>query len=294
MLRYAAIDIGSNAVRLLIADISKQDGIYKYKKNTLIRVPLRLGDDAFLDQEISEKKSTDLIKTMQAFKNLMDVYNVSAYLACATSAMREAKNGTALVEQIHKEAGLTLEIIEGHREANIIYANHIEEDLDPNKVFLYIDVGGGSTELSVFVNGVPEASRSFNIGTIRMLDNQDKEETWEEMKDWVKKNTKNHKSLAGIGTGGNINKLFRMADEKDGAPLSLQKLNALYNKLSGYSLKERIHILNLNPDRADVIIPACEIYLTLMKWTGIKQIYVPKVGMADGIIKLLIEENLSE
>jgi len=292
MLRYAAIDIGSNAVRLLIADISKQDGIYKYKKNTLIRVPLRLGDDAFLDQKISPKKAGDLVKTMTAFKNLMDVYHVTEYLACATSAMREAVNGQEIVKLIKDETGLTLEIIEGQREANIIYANHIEQDLDQNKTYLYIDVGGGSTELSVFVNGAPEASKSFNIGTIRMLDNQDKEETWEEMKTWVKDNTKAYKHLAGIGTGGNINKLFRMADEKDGTPMSLQKLNSLYNRLTGYSLKERIHVLGLNPDRADVIIPACEIYLTLMKWTGIKQIFVPKVGMADGIINLLIEEKL--
>jgi len=292
MLRYAAIDVGSNAVRLLIADISRQDGKYKYKKNTLIRVPLRLGDDAFLDQHISDKKAGDLIKTMASFKNLMDVYHVSEYLACATSAMREARNGQEIVKLIKQETDLTLEIIEGQREANIIYANHIEEDLDENKTYLYIDVGGGSTELSVFVKGVPEASRSFNIGTIRMLDNQDKEETWEEMKEWVKDNTKANKHLAAIGTGGNINKLFRMSDEKDGAPMSLQKLNSLYNKLISYSLKERINVLGLNPDRADVIIPASEIYLTLMKWAGIKQIYVPKVGMADGIIKLLIEEKL--
>ncbi|RZL62700.1 MULTISPECIES: exopolyphosphatase [Pedobacter] len=292
MLRYAAIDVGSNAVRLLIADISKSDGKYKYKKNTLIRVPLRLGDDAFLDQHISERKAGDLVKTMSAFKSLMDVYHVSEYLACATSAMREASNGQEIVKLIKAQTDLNLEIIEGQREANIIYANHIEADLDESKTYLYIDVGGGSTELSVFVKGVPEASRSFNIGTIRMLDNQDKEETWDEMKEWVKEHTKNQKQLAAIGTGGNINKLFRMSDEKDGAPLSIQKLNGLYNKLTSYSLKERIHELGLNPDRADVIIPASEIYLTLMKWTGIKQIFVPKVGMADGIIKLLIEENL--
>ncbi|MFW0715443.1 exopolyphosphatase [Pedobacter sp. N23S346] len=294
MLRYAAIDIGSNAVRLLIADISKQDGNYSFKKNTLIRVPLRLGDDAFLDKHISEKKAGDLIKTMMAFKNLMDVYHVSEYLACATSAMREAQNGQDIVKMIKEKTDINLEIIEGQREANIIYANHIEADLDDSKTYLYIDVGGGSTELSIFVKGTPEASRSFDIGTIRMLDNQDKEETWEEMKEWVKEHTKGHKNLAGIGTGGNINKLFRMSEEKDNAPLSLQKLNALYNKLISYSLKERINTLKLNPDRADVIIPASEIYLTLMKWTGIKQIYVPKVGMADGIIKLLIEENLKE
>ncbi|HTM97397.1 MAG TPA: hypothetical protein VL088_01570 [Pedobacter sp.] len=286
MLRYAAIDIGSNAVRLLIADISGTS----FKKNTLVRVPLRLGDDAFIDQKISPKKIEDLIKTMSAFKNLMDVYHVEAYLACATSAMREAKNGQEIVKMIKEKAGIDLEIIGGQREANIIYSNHIEQNLDVKKSYLYIDVGGGSTELSVFVNKQPIASKSFNIGTIRMLDNQDKEETWDEMRDWVKSKTKGLKNLAGIGTGGNINKLFRMSGEKDEMPLTFLKLKELYNQLNNYSLKERITLMKLNQDRADVIIPACEIFLTLMKWTGIKQIYVPKVGMVDGIINLLIEE----
>jgi exopolyphosphatase/guanosine-5'-triphosphate,3'-diphosphate pyrophosphatase len=292
MLRYAAIDIGSNAVRLLIADISKTDNGYDFKKNTLIRVPLRLGDDAFLDQHISDRKIEELLKTMTAFRNLMDVYHVSDYLACATSAMREAGNGAEIIEKVKELCNIKLEIIQGQREANIIYANHIEESLDIKKSYLYIDVGGGSTELSVFVNRAPVASKSFDIGTIRILDNQDKDETWEEMKNWVKDNTKSLKNLAGIGTGGNINKLFRMSDEKDGMPLTFLKLKGLYNQLNAHSLKERINVFGLNPDRADVIIPACEIYITLLKWTGIKQIYVPKVGLVDGIISLLIEENL--
>ncbi|MEE1944033.1 exopolyphosphatase [Pedobacter sp. KR3-3] len=292
MLRYAAIDIGSNAVRLLIADITQNEKGYGFKKNTLVRVPLRLGDDAFLDHKISPKKIDDLIKTMSAFKNLMDVYHVSEYLACATSAMREAENGSEIIKTIKTKTDIDLEIIEGQREANIIYSNHIEQNLDSKKNYLYIDVGGGSTELSVFVNKQPLASKSFNIGTIRILDNQDKDETWDEMKDWVKANTKDLKNLAGIGTGGNINKLFRMSGEKEDMPLTFLKLKTMYNELNSYSLKERISLLKLNQDRADVIIPACEIYLTLMKWTGIKQIYVPKVGMVDGIINLLIEENL--
>ena len=292
MLRYAAIDIGSNAVRLLIADIGKNEKGYSFKKNTLVRVPLRLGDDAFLDHQISPRKIDDLIKTMNAFKNLMDVYQVSKYLACATSAMREAKNGTEIIEKVKHLSDIDLEIIEGQREANIIYSNHIEQNLDANKSYLYIDVGGGSTELSVFVKKEPIASKSFNIGTIRILDNQDKQETWDEMRDWVKMHTRDLKNLAGIGTGGNINKLFRMSGEKDDMPLSFLKLKSLYNELNSYSLKERIIVLKLNQDRADVIVPACEIYLTLMKWTGVKQIYVPKVGMVDGIINLLIEENL--
>lgn len=292
MLRYAAIDIGSNAVRLLIADISLGNQRYEFKKNTLIRVPLRLGDDAFLNKEISARKIDDMVKTMSAFKNLMDVYQVSHYIACATSAMREATNGKEIVKIIKRKANINLEIIEGHREASIIAANHIEESLDENRGYLYIDVGGGSTELTVFINRKQVASKSFNIGTIRILDNQDKPETWEEMKEWVKVHTKNYKNLAAIGTGGNINKLFRMSNEKDGHPMSFTKLKNLYNDLNGYSLKERIRVFKLNADRADVIIPASEIYLTLMKWTGIKQIYVPRVGMVDGIINLLIEENL--
>ena len=294
MLRYAAIDIGSNAVRLLIADITKTEKGYEFKKNTLVRVPLRLGDDAFLDNRISERKMEDLIKTMIAFKNLMDVYHVTKYLACATSAMREADNGKEVIRKIKKQANVDIEIIEGQREANIIYANHIEENLDINKSYLYIDVGGGSTELSVFVNKVPVASKSFDIGTIRILDNKDKDETWEEMRVWVKEHTRNLKSLAGIGTGGNINKLFKMSEEKEGMPLTFQKLKTMYNDLNNHSLKERIQIFGLNPDRADVIIPAAEIFITLMKWTGIKQVYVPRVGMADGIINLLIEENLNQ
>jgi len=294
MLRYAAIDVGSNAVRLLIADITYSENGFGFKKNTLVRVPLRLGDDAFLDHKISARKIEDLIKTMQAFKNLMDVYQVTKYLACATSSMREAQNGRDIIKLISEKANVDLEIIEGQREANIIYANHIEDDLDIKKNYLYIDVGGGSTELSVFVNKVPVASKSFDIGTIRILDNQDKEETWEEMKLWVKDQTKYHKNLAGIGTGGNINKLYKMANEKEGMPLTFLKLKSLYNQLNSHSLKERIQIFNLNPDRADVIIPASEIFITLMKWTGIKQIHVPRVGMADGIINLLIEENLNK
>jgi exopolyphosphatase/guanosine-5'-triphosphate,3'-diphosphate pyrophosphatase len=293
MIRYAAIDIGSNAVRLLIADISQTEYGYEFKKNTLVRVPLRLGDDAFLDHQISARKIEDLVKTMAAFRNLMDVYQVSKYLACATSAMRESSNGREIIERVKKDANIDLEIIEGQREANIIYANHIEATLDADRGYLYIDVGGGSTELSVFVNKALVASKSFNIGTIRMLDNQDKPETWAEMKQWIKDYTKDQKQLSAIGTGGNINKLFKMSGQEQGEPMSFLKLRNLYNDLNSHSLKERMRLFNLNADRADVIIPAAEIYITLMKWAGVRQIYVPRVGMVDGIINLLIEENLS-
>ena len=292
-MRYAAIDIGSNAVRLLIADIIQNDKAVSFKKNTLIRVPLRLGDDAFLEKEISPKKTEELIKTMMAFRHLIDVYKVSDYMACATSAMREAKNGNNIVRQIKEKAGIVLEIVEGQREANIIYSSHIEQTLERKKNYLYIDVGGGSTELSVFSEGELIASRSFNLGAIRILDNQDKDETWADMKDWVKDKAQVFKNLSGIGTGGNINKLFRMADGKEDAPLTFAKLRSLYLYLNSFSLKDRINILGLNQDRADVIIPAAEIYLALMKWGGVKQIFVPRVGLVDGIIQLLIDKNFA-
>lgn len=290
-MRYAAVDIGSNAVRLLIADINESNGSVTFKKNTLIRVPLRLGDDAFLNQQISPKKAADLVKTMQAFKNLMDVYKVSQYRACATSAMREAKNGPDIVRTIKDEADINLEIVHGEVEANIIYASHVEQNIDKSKNYLYIDVGGGSTELSLFSDGEMVASKSFNLGTIRILDNQDKDETWEEMKEFLRVHTKHYKNLSGIGTGGNINKLYKLADEKEGSPLSFTKLKSLYNYLNAFSLKDRINVLGLNQDRADVIIPACEIYLSVLKWGGIKNIYVPSVGMVDGIIQTLIDEH---
>jgi exopolyphosphatase / guanosine-5'-triphosphate,3'-diphosphate pyrophosphatase len=293
-LRYAAIDIGSNAVRLLIADIIQNNNEISFKKNTLIRVPLRLGDDAFLDKKISPKKTEDLLKTMSAFRHLMDVYKVTDYMACATSAMREAKNGEDIVDQIKELTKLDLEIVEGQREANIIYSSHIEQHLERKKNYLYIDVGGGSTELSIFSDGELIDSHSFNLGGIRILDNQDTDETWAEMKEWIKEHARNTKNLIGIGTGGNINKLFKMSDEKDGTPLTFNKLSSIYTYLNSFSLKDRINVLGLNNDRADVIIPAAEIYLTVMKWAGVKNIFVPKLGLVDGIIQLLIDKNLVE
>jgi len=293
-LRYAAIDIGSNAVRLLIADIIENNGSVSFKKNTLIRVPLRLGDDAFLNQHISDRKALDLVKSMRAFRDLMDVYKVKDYLAFATSAMREAKNGDEVVKQVKHEAGIDLEIIHGQKEAKIIYASHAEDNIDKTKNYLYIDVGGGSTELSLFSEGELLASRSFNIGTIRMLDNQDKEETWNEMRDFIREHTRSFKLISGIGTGGNINKLYKLSEERNNAPMSFNKLKTLYNYLNSFSLKDRINVLGLNQDRADVIIPASEIFITVMKWGNIKNIYVPSVGMVDGIIQTLIEKNFSK
>lgn len=292
-MRYAAIDIGSNAVRLLIADIIQNSEIISFKKNTLVRVPLRLGDDAFIDRSISPSKAEDLVKTMSAFRSLMDVYKVSDYLACATSAMREAENGKILADKI-RETGINLEIVDGAKEAEIIYNSHIEQQIGTKKVCLYIDVGGGSTELSLFAETELVASASFNIGTIRILDNQDDEATWDKMKAWVKTHTSMYKNVYGVGTGGNINKLSRLANGKEDKPISYVKLKSLYEYLNSFSLKDRINVLGLNNDRADVIIPACEIFLTLMKYGRLRRIVVPRVGLVDGIIQTLIDRNLSE
>lgn len=291
--RYAAIDIGSNAVRLLIADIVRQEQEVSFRKNTLIRVPLRLGDDAFLGKRISPQKEKDLLTTLNAFKNLMQVYKVTSYMACATSAMREAENGLDIVQKA-QELGLDLQIIDGGKEAKIIHSNHIQQHLEDGKAYLYIDVGGGSTELSVFADKRLLASRSFDIGTIRVLDKQDRSETWSELKSWVRDHTASFKTVYGIGTGGNINKLSRLvASSKDDKPITYKKLRNMYEYLSSFSMEERIRVLGLNTDRADVIIPACEIFLTLMEAGHIRKILVPRVGLADGMIQVLIEESLA-
>lgn len=291
-MRFAAIDIGSNAVRLLIANIIENESGYSYKKDTLLRIPLRLGDDAFINNKISEKKIKELTQTMIAFRNLLDVFKVNHYLAYATSAMREAVNGQEIIKRIKKDANIKIEIITGNVEAKIIYSSHIEQSLDQKKNYVYVDVGGGSTEVSFFVKNKVVASQSFNIGTIRMLDNKDTESEWDKMKEFLKSKSKNIKPVLAIGTGGNINKLHRLSGEKDTSPLTFTKIKSLYNYLNSYSLKDRIQILELNQDRADVIIPATEIYMTVMKYANAKIIYVPKVGLVDGIIVHLIETKL--
>lgn len=254
-------------------------------------MPLRLGDDAFIHQKLSPKKADNLVKTMRAFRELMDVYNVEDYMACATSAMRDVTNGSEVVKRV-SEIGIDIAIIDGTKEAEIIYNSHLEAKMDMDKVYLYIDVGGGSTELSLFANAKLVNSKSFNLGTIRILDNKDEQETWDDLKEWVTTNTKMYKQVYGIGTGGNINKLSRLANEKGDKPISYAKLKALYHYLTSYSLKERITLLGLNDDRADVIIPATEIFMTIMKYGHLKQIMVPRVGLVDGVIHTLIKKNL--
>ena len=292
-MRYGAIDIGSNAVRLLIAEVIEQKDEISFKKEALFRIPLRLGDDAFIQHRLSEQKFDGMVKTMAAFRNLMDVYKVTDYMACATSAMREADNGAEVVIACQK-IGVDIQIIEGGLEAEIIYNSHLRDNMDKSKVYLYIDVGGGSTEISLFAEAKLVASKSFNLGTIRILDNQDSPETWQDMRAWVKEHTQGYKNIYGIGTGGNINKLSRISNEKEDKPMSYAKLQAIYQHLLSYSLKDRIAVLGLKQDRADVIIPAAEIFLNIMKVGHLKTIVAPRVGLVDGIIQTLIDRNFKK
>lgn len=294
-MKFASIDIGSNAIRLLFCNVyEKPNGETVFKKTSLIRVPLRLGEDAFLYKKISDDKCEKMVKTMRAFKELIEVHEVISYRSCATSAMRESENGNELITRIKNEVGIEIEIIDGATEAEIIYSNHIEEVLNKKKAYLYIDVGGGSTELTIFDNNQIVNSKSFNIGTIRILQNSVGKETWNQMYLWIKENTKNHLPLMAIGSGGNINKLYNMTKKKEDRTISFRKLNELYGMLNAYTYDERVKLLDLNPDRADVIVPATEIFIAVMRTAEIERVLVPQIGMSDGIIHLLYEKHKSQ
>jgi exopolyphosphatase/guanosine-5'-triphosphate,3'-diphosphate pyrophosphatase len=293
-LKFAAIDIGSNAVRLLFCNVLTHNGKTSIKKAELIRVPIRLGEDSFLHKKISEKKTDKLVTAMKAFKNLIDVYDAVDYRACATSAMRDAENRYDVVERVRREAGIKIEIIDGKTEADIIYANHIEQHLDKEVNYLYIDIGGGSTEITMFSKNVAVVSQSFNVGTIRMLHDQIDKEYWNYFKNWIKEITAGYKPLVAIGSGGNINKLSKMIRKKSGKPLPVSKLRSMYELLESYTYEERIQVLGLNPDRADVIIPASKILLTVLKKAEIEKIIVPEIGLADGIVHQLYEKHLEK
>lgn len=292
--KYAAIDIGSNAVRLLISNIIEQDGkATVFKKNSLVRVPIRLGADVFLNGEISEYNQERMIDTMKAFSLLMKSHGVVRYKACATSAMREANNSQPLSDKIMESCGINIDIIDGEEEAAIIAATDLNTFIDPNKTYLYVDVGGGSTEFSIINNGEKMLSKSFRIGTVRLLNDIVKNETWQELEKWIKENTSQYYKIDLIGSGGNINKIFKISGKDMGKPLTYFYLTSYYKMLQNYSYEERITELNLNQDRADVIIPATRIYLSAMKWSGAKDIYVPKIGLSDGIIKSVYYETVS-
>ncbi|WP_073371445.1 Ppx/GppA phosphatase family protein [Flavobacterium fluvii] len=286
--KYAAIDIGSNAMRLLITNIVEQDGKEsQFNKNSLVRVPIRLGQDSFTVGEISQENIDRMTDAMTAFRLLMKVHKVEKYLAFATSAMREAYNGNEVVEIIKEKAGINIEIIDGKKEAVIIASTDLHHLLKSDKNYLYVDVGGGSTEFSLFSNGKIVVSKSFKAGTVRLLNEMVREVLWQEMEKWIKTNTQDYDEVTIIGSGGNINKLFKMSGKLQDKPLSYIYLNSQYSFLSSLTYEQRISELGLNPDRADVIIPATQIYLNAMKWSGARNIYVPKIGLSDGIVKAM-------
>jgi len=292
--KYAAIDIGSNAVRLLISNIIEQKGkSTRFKKNSLVRVPIRLGADVFVKGKISKENEQRMLDTMTAFKLIMKSHKVVSYKACATSAMREASNGKEISKLISEKAKIDIDIIDGEEEATIIAATDLDSYIDPSKTYLYVDVGGGSTEFSVIYNGEKIVSKSFKIGTVRLLNDIVTNDTWNELELWIKEQTKSYDKIDLIGSGGNINKIFKISGKALGKPLTYFYLTSYYNKLQTYSYEERITELDLNQDRADVIIPATRIYLSAMKWSGAKDIYVPKIGLSDGIIKSMYYKTVS-
>jgi exopolyphosphatase/guanosine-5'-triphosphate,3'-diphosphate pyrophosphatase len=294
LLRFAAIDIGSNAIRLLFSNVVEDGKNTTFRKSSLIRVPLRLGEDSFATSIISKKKVDKLVSTMQAFRLLMEVHDVISYRACATSAMREAKNGKEVVEKVKKETGIDIEIIDGREEAEIIYANQIVELINDEKYYLYVDVGGGSTEITLFGNRKMIDSNSFNIGTVRILSGKVPKSSFTEMKDWIKNLNIGKKEISLIGSGGNINKIYKLAGRKENQKLHFDELNEIFKFINYYTIEERIKVLGLNPDRADVIIPASDIYLKVMKWSGAKQIIVPTIGVSDGIVHNLYSDYKSK
>ena len=290
-MKLAAIDIGSNAARLLITEvITDEKNVPVFNKLNLIRVPLRLGFEVFETGFISKQKTFMLIQTMKAFKHLMNAYEVKHLKACATSAMRDAKNSEDIIRKVKLETDIAIEVISGDMEAGLVFENHIAETLDKDHSYMYIDVGGGSTELSFFSNGVLTFKESFNIGTIRLLQNQVNDKTWEVMKEIIKTVTKDQKEVVAIGSGGNINKVFSMSKRKEGKPLTLELLKYYHRELSSVGLEDRIKLYNLRPDRADVIVPALLIYTNAMRWAGATEMYVPKIGLVDGLVQHLWEE----
>lgn len=290
--KFAAIDIGSNAIRLLVHNVIEQEQLpTQFRKNSLIRIPVRLGADSFTKGTISAYNIERMLQTMRAFKYLMEVMEVEKYLACATSAMREADNGSAILSMINDVTGIDIKLIDGKREASIIASTDLRQLIREDQTYLFIDVGGGSTEISLISDGAVQESQSFRLGTVRLLKGLVKSEAWEEAESWVREKCRAFPQISIIGSGGNINKLHKMSGRKEGEPLSYVWLNAQYRFLEQMSYEERIIKLGLNPDRADVIVPASRIFLLSAKWSGSKRIHVPKIGLSDGLVKTLYFEG---
>ncbi|WP_143883650.1 Ppx/GppA phosphatase family protein [Chryseobacterium binzhouense] len=280
----AAIDIGSNAARLLINEVKIQNSKPEFIKLNLLRIPLRLGMDVFTIGKIGDERKKMVIDSMKIFSDLMRIYKVDHYRACATSAMRDAANGQEIIQQVKQTSEIDIEIISGDEEATLIYENHVAEGLDKNFAYLYVDVGGGSTELTFYENGEMIYERSFNIGTIRLLNNLVTESNWKEMKEEIKKNISSKKPIVAIGSGGNINKVFSMSKTKDGRPISSAHLKKVYKEFNELTVEERMTKYGFRQDRADVLVHALKIYNNVMTWSEITKIFVPKISVADGLI----------
>ncbi len=286
-LRFAAVDIGSNAVRLFFSYVFETEDGPVFKKASLVRLPIRLGEDSFHQQAIQEHKIEGIVEAMKAFKNLMSAYKVISFRACATSAMRDAINGKEILKRVEEESGIRIELIDGETEAALIFENHVAEQLDANRAFLYMDVGGGSTEFTLFKEGKKEVARSFNIGTIRLKDDIVPEETWGEIKKWLIGIKKEYRPKSIIGSGGNINTLFKLSQLQPMSPMPMEEVKAWHRRLKVLSYDQKISKLALRPDRADVIVPATELFLFALSKSGCEQIIVPKVGLVDGIVHQL-------
>ena len=293
-MRFAAVDIGSNAVRLLFCQVSSDRNGLVIKKISLVRLPIRLGEDVFVKGSISEVNISKLSKALQAFKLLSDVYDILDYRVCATSAMREAENSIAVVEIIKKETAVKIEVVKGEEEAQLIFDTNLTEKLDQNKTYMYIDVGGGSTEITIFLNQKKLASKSFKIGTIRLKNKLVSNTLWDDMTDWMKDSKEKFNPEIAIGTGGNINTLYKLCRLDNNAILKYKQLKKISQTLKKYSIEERMERFELRPDRADVITHASNIYIEAMKTFEIKRMIVPKIGVADGIIYQLYKKKLKK
>lgn len=293
ILKFAAIDIGSNAIRLLFTNVIEKDGESYLKKSSLIRVPIRLGTDTFTGRNISPEKEEKMVDAMIAFRKLMDVHEVQAYRACATSAMREANNGAQLIERIKEEADIKIDLISGKEEANIIFSNKLTSFLDPNKNYLYVDVGGGSTEITLFSGGIAHFSCSFDVGTIKILKNCVPQNEFIRIKECLLDICSSRDNIELIGSGGNINKLFKYASPRKERVLSYHELKEIHALFNSMSYDDLMINYDMNPDRADVIIPAATIFLSIMEWANSNVIQIPKIGVSDGIIHQLYQEYSS-
>lgn len=289
-----AIDIGSNAVRLQITNVEEYATETVFKKVTWVRVPLRLGEDVFTRGEIGEDRKAHLLEIMKGFRHLMNAYNVVKYKACATSAMREASNGDQVVEYIKREADLQIDVIGGQIEADIILASGLSEIMQQGTTYLFVDVGGGSTELSIFAGGKCIDSRSFMVGTVRMLSGTVDKKVWDDIKKWLKFQLLSNTPTVIVGSGGNISKVQRMLNKKEKESMNYTEMKVLYDYIDSFSMEERIHQLRLNPHRADVIIPALKIFLAVMKICKINHVIAPKIGMVEGVTQLLFDEILAQ